>query len=51
MDEAENGDNQAAEAAGANVIAEPVQTPWNSLNSRLAALAGLQLTLFTELSS
>ena len=42
---------RAAEAAGANVIAEPVRTPWNSLNSRLAAPAGLQLTLFTELSS
>ncbi len=42
---------KAAEAAGANVIAEPVRTPWNSLNSRLAAPAGLQLTLFEELSS
>jgi lactoylglutathione lyase len=42
---------RAAEAAGANVIAEPVRTPWNSLNSRLVAPAGLQLTLFTELSS
>ncbi|NKE60340.1 VOC family protein [Lentzea sp. PSKA42] len=37
------------EAAGAEVIAEPTRTPWNSLNSRLAAPAGLQLTLFTEL--
>ena len=37
------------EAAGARVIAEPVRTPWNSLNSRLEAPAGLQLTLFTEL--
>jgi predicted enzyme related to lactoylglutathione lyase len=35
--------------AGAHVIAEPVVTPWNSLNSRLEAPAGLQLTLFTEL--
>lgn len=35
--------------AGARVIAEPVRTPWNSLNSRLEAPAGLQLTLFTEL--
>jgi lactoylglutathione lyase len=42
---------RAAAAAGANVIAAPVRTPWNSLNSRLAAPAGLQLTLFTELSS
>jgi len=35
--------------AGATVIAEPTRTPWNSLNARLAAPAGLQLTLFTEL--
>ena len=40
----------AAEAAGARVIAEPVQTPWDSLNARLEAPAGLQLTLFEELS-
>ena len=36
-------------AAGATVIAEPTLTPWNSLNARLEAPAGLQLTLFTEL--
>ena len=35
--------------AGAQVIAAPTRTPWNSLNSRLDAPAGLQLTLFTEL--
>ena len=35
--------------AGAEVIAEPTRTPWNSLNARLEAPAGLQLTLFTEL--
>jgi lactoylglutathione lyase len=37
-------------AAGATVIAEPTVTPWNSLNARLEGPAGLQLTLFTELS-
>lgn len=37
------------EAAGAEVLAEPTRTPWNSLNARLAAPAGLQLTLFQEL--
>jgi lactoylglutathione lyase len=37
------------EAAGAGVLAEPTRTPWNSLNARLAAPAGLQLTLFQEL--
>ncbi len=36
-------------AAGAEVVAEPTRTPWNSLNSRLEAPAALQLTLFTEL--
>jgi lactoylglutathione lyase len=35
--------------AGAEVIAPPTRTPWNSLNSRLEAPAGLQLTLFEEL--
>ncbi len=31
------------------MIAEPTTTPWNSLNARLEAPAGLQLTLFQEL--
>lgn len=35
--------------AGAEVLAEPTRTPWNSLNARLDAPGGLQLTLFTEL--
>jgi catechol 2,3-dioxygenase-like lactoylglutathione lyase family enzyme len=35
--------------AGAEIIAEPTRTPWNSLNSRLTAPDGLQLTLFEEL--
>ena len=34
---------------GAQVIAEPTRTPWDSLNARLEAPAGLQLTIFTEL--
>jgi predicted enzyme related to lactoylglutathione lyase len=36
-------------AAGAELIASPTQTPWRSLNSRLEAPAGLQITLFEEL--
>ena len=36
-------------AAGASVLAEPVETPWRSLNSRLEGPAGLQLTLFEAL--
>jgi len=34
--------------AGAVVLAEPTRTPWGSVNSRLDAPAGLQLTLFCE---
>ena len=34
--------------AGASVLAPPTTTPWGSLNSRLEAPAGLQLTLFQE---
>jgi lactoylglutathione lyase len=34
-------------AAGAHLIAPPTLTPWNDLNARLEAPAGLQLTLFT----
>ena len=40
----------AAAHAGARVLAEPTVTPWNSLNARLEGPAGLQLTLFEELS-
>ena len=36
--------------AGATLIAEPVETPWHSLNARLEAPAGLQLTLFEQLT-
>jgi lactoylglutathione lyase len=36
-------------AAGARVLAAPTRTPWHSLNARLEAPAGLQLTLFSEL--
>lgn len=36
-------------AGGATLIAPPRETPWRSLNSRLDAPAGLQVTLFQEL--
>jgi lactoylglutathione lyase len=46
-------DSQAATAAavegGAELVAEPTETPWRSLNARLEAPGGLQLTLFEEL--
>lgn len=35
--------------AGADLIAEPTATPWQSLNARLAAPADLQVTVFQEL--
>jgi predicted enzyme related to lactoylglutathione lyase len=38
-----------AVAAGAELIAPPIETPWRSLNARLNGPAGLQLTLFEEL--
>jgi lactoylglutathione lyase len=34
-------------AAGATVLAGPTPTPWGSLNARVEAPAGLQLTLFS----
>ena len=43
------GTTYALEKAGAEVIAQPTETPWRSLNSRLEAADGLQLTLFQEL--
>lgn len=42
------GTTREAEAAGATVVAEPVLTPWMSLNSRLDAPAGLTITFFEE---
>jgi catechol 2,3-dioxygenase-like lactoylglutathione lyase family enzyme len=37
--------------AGAELVADPTETPWRSLNSRLRGPAGLQLTLFQELTT
>jgi predicted enzyme related to lactoylglutathione lyase len=46
-------DSRAASAAavegGAELVAEPTETPWRSLNARLEGPGGLQLTLFEEL--
>lgn len=36
--------------SGAELIAPPTRTPWDSLNSRVSGPAGLQLTLFEELA-
>ena len=37
--------------AGAVLTASPRETPWRSINSRLEAPAGLQVTLFQELDA
>lgn len=37
--------------AGAELVAEPIKTPWMSLNSRMHGPGGLQLTLFQELTT
>lgn len=39
----------SARAAGAEELAPPTVTPWQSVNARLRAPAGLQITLFQEL--
>ena len=46
-----DGTTRALAGAGATVIAPPTETPWRSLNSRLEAPAGLQITLFQELET
>ncbi|MDG4809784.1 VOC family protein [Micromonospora sp. WMMD1120] len=38
-------------AAGASEVAPPTRTPWDSLNSRLDAPAGLHITVFQELGA
>jgi predicted enzyme related to lactoylglutathione lyase len=40
---------RAAVDGGAEEIAPPTRTPWDSLNSRMEAPAGVHLTLFQEL--
>jgi catechol 2,3-dioxygenase-like lactoylglutathione lyase family enzyme len=37
--------------AGAELLAPPTGTPWGSLNSRLDAPGGLQITVFEELTN
>jgi len=49
VDDATAAATVALTAAGAQELAPPTQTPWRSLNARLAAPAGLQITVFEEL--
>lgn len=43
------GETERLVESGADLIAQPVETPWRSRNSRMEAPAGLQITLFEEL--
>lgn len=45
------GATRALAAEGGEVLATPRETPWRSLNARIEAPAGLQITLFQELGS
>jgi predicted enzyme related to lactoylglutathione lyase len=45
------GTTRRLESAGATVIAEPTETPWRSLNSRMTAPGGLQISAFQELET
>ena len=38
-------------AAGAELVAPPTETPWRSLNSRMEAPGGLQITAYQELET
>jgi serine/threonine-protein kinase len=42
---------EALTDAGAAELAPPTETPWRSLNARVEAPAGLQITLFQELAT
>jgi predicted enzyme related to lactoylglutathione lyase len=48
VDDAEAVTHRLADA-GADVLMPPIETPWRSLNARLEAPAGLQITVFQEL--
>ncbi|MDI3211964.1 VOC family protein [Arthrobacter sp. AL12] len=48
VDDTEEATRYLVEAGG-TLIAEPRETPWRSVNSRLTGPAGLQITLFQEL--
>lgn len=48
VDDAESA-TAAAVGGGAETVAPPTRTPWDSLNARLDAPGGVHLTLFQEL--
>ena len=41
--------DEAWKAGGAEPVAPPTETPWGSLNARLEAPGGMQVTAFQEL--
>jgi len=48
VDDAQAATGRAVDGGG-HEVAPPTRTPWDSLNSRLDAPAGLHITLFEEL--
>lgn len=43
--------DQAWQAGGATGVAPPTETPWRSLNARLEAPGGMQVTAFQEITA
>lgn len=43
--------NDVLVGAGAEPVAPPTRTPWDSLNARLEAPGGMQLTVFQQLNT
>jgi len=50
VDDVTSRTRAASALTGVEVMADPVETPWGSLNSRLQAPDDLQLTLFEQVS-
>ena len=49
VDDASATTQRLVESGDAELVAPPTETPWRSLNARLEAPAGLQITVFEEL--
>lgn len=49
VDDSNATTQRLVESGHAQLVAPPTQTPWRSLNARLEAPAGLQITVFQEL--
>ena len=49
VDDSDATTRRLVESGDATLVAPPTETPWRSLNARLEAPAGLQVTIFQEL--